>query len=159
MSTGRKRGRTEVSVSEEPDALLESDAPVSQTREKEELTPDDANTAKKNDVLENGEVEIHSGPQTGTSKSVQGSTLCVNDLCEVLGWEGTGLVVARGKISAVGPTTKVHGYNLGPNCYRVVVEEAVVPRAEFYRPQPEFSAMEDAVGNTIAWPTKYIVPL
>ena len=60
-------------------------------------------------------------------QSVQGSTLCVNDLCEVLDWEGTGLVVARGKISAVDPTTKVHGYNLGPDCYRVVVEEAVVP--------------------------------
>ncbi|KAL6202988.1 hypothetical protein ACLB2K_026692 [Fragaria x ananassa] len=79
------------------------------------------------DVPENGEVGIHSGPQIRTSKSVQGSTLCVNDLCEVLDWEGTGLVVARGKISAVDPTTKVHGYNLGPDCYRVAVEEAVVP--------------------------------
>ncbi|KAL6134512.1 hypothetical protein ACLB2K_066743 [Fragaria x ananassa] len=108
---------------------------------------------------ENGEVGIHSSSQIGTSKSVQGSTFCVNDLCEVLDWEGTGLVVARGKISAVDPTTKVHGYSLGPDCYRVAVEEAVVPRAEFYRPQPEFSAMEDAVGSTIAWPTKYIVPL
>ncbi|KAL6200265.1 hypothetical protein ACLB2K_030047 [Fragaria x ananassa] len=91
--------------------------------------------------------------------SVQGSPICVNDLCEVLDWEGTGLVVARGKISSVDLTIKVHGYNLGPDCYRVVVEEAVVPRAEFYRPQPEFSAMEDAIGSTIAWPTKYIVPL
>ncbi|KAL6183404.1 hypothetical protein ACLB2K_044815 [Fragaria x ananassa] len=108
---------------------------------------------------ENGEVGIYPSPQIGTSKSVQGSTLCVNDLCEVLDWEGTDLVVARGKISAIDPTTKVHGYSLRPNCYRVVVEEVVVPRAEFYRPQHEFSAMEDAVGSTIAWPTKYIVPL
>ena len=48
MSTGRKRGKTEGPVSEEPAAQPESDAPVSQTREEEELTPDDANTAKKN---------------------------------------------------------------------------------------------------------------
>ncbi|KAL6228419.1 hypothetical protein ACLB2K_002369 [Fragaria x ananassa] len=116
-----------------------------------------ANTSQEGP--ENGEVGIHSSPQIETSKSVQESTFCVNDLCEVLDWEGTGLVVARGKISAVDPTTKVHGYNLGHDCYRVVVEEAVVLRAEFYRPQPEFSTMEDAVGSTIAWPTKYIVPL
>ncbi|KAL6198919.1 hypothetical protein ACLB2K_028707 [Fragaria x ananassa] len=120
-------------------------------------TNNPANTSQ--DGLENGEVGIHSSPQTGTSKSIEGSTLCVNDLCEVLDWEGTCLVVARGKNSTVDPTTKVHGYNLGPDCYRVTVEEAVVPRAEFYRPQPEFSVMEDAVGSTIAWPTKYIVSL
>ena len=85
-------------------------------------------------------------------QSVQGSTLCVNDLCEVLDWEGTGLVVARGKISAVDPTTKVHGYNLEPDCYKVVIEEAVVPRTKFYRPQPEFYSMVDAVRSRIAWP-------
>ncbi|KAL6222475.1 hypothetical protein ACLB2K_005867 [Fragaria x ananassa] len=291
LHEGRKRGRMEGPVSEEPDALFESDAPVSQTREEEELTPDDANTTKKNeksekmkiirgkqlhphilsqkgyaryeydwninnpgkrlcmielfihcheqknkiknaelqkkldeqppnegpipikfdvlsqvlgkeksggirgmgagvtpsrsqsgtgggdpnsgdggskrtstptdtsqDVPENDEVGIHFDPQTGTSKYKE-APFCVNDLCEVLDWEGTGLVVARGKISPVDPTTKVHGYNLGPDCYIVAVEETVVPRAEFYRPQPEFSAMEDAVRSTIAWPTKYIVPL
>ena len=67
--------------------------------------------------------------------------------------------MAKGRISAVDPLTTVHGYKLGPDCYRVEIEEAVNPRAEFYRYQPEFSAMEDAVGSTIAWPIKYIAPI
>ncbi|XP_004301573.1 PREDICTED: uncharacterized protein LOC101311770 [Fragaria vesca subsp. vesca] len=48
-------------------------------------TSNPANTAQ--DGPKNGEVGIHSSPQTGTSKSVQGSTICVNDLCEVLDWD------------------------------------------------------------------------
>ncbi|KAL6563268.1 hypothetical protein OROHE_005855 [Orobanche hederae] len=87
-----------------------------------------------------------------------GSTLGVPQRCMLLDWEGTNEIVARGKISAVDPTSRMHGYKLGPDCFRFDIEEPVNPRAEFYRSQPEFSAMEDAVGSTIMWPIKYIIP-
>ncbi|XP_062011905.1 uncharacterized protein LOC133728512 [Rosa rugosa] len=95
---------------------------------------------------------------TGNSKSEQDSTqLSINDKCKLLNWEGTSEVVARGYISDINPESKVHGYKLGPDCYRIAIEEVVMSDAEFYRSQPEFVTMEDALGSTVAWPIKYIV--
>ncbi|XP_062017879.1 uncharacterized protein LOC133734269 [Rosa rugosa] len=95
---------------------------------------------------------------TGNSKSEQDSTqLSINDKCKLLNWEGTSEVVARGYISDINPESKVHGYKLGPGCYRIAIEEVVMSDAEFYRSQPEFVTMEDALGSTVAWPIKYIV--
>ncbi|XP_040365495.1 uncharacterized protein LOC121050192 isoform X1 [Rosa chinensis] len=100
----------------------------------------------------------HGEPGTGNSKSGQDSTqLSINDKCKLLNWEGTSEVVARGHISDIHPESKVHGYKLGPDCYRIAIEEVVMPDAVFYRSQPEFVTMEDALGSTVAWPIKYIL--
>ncbi|PRQ60904.1 putative transposase, Tnp1/En/Spm [Rosa chinensis] len=97
-------------------------------------------------------------PGTGNSKSRHDSTqLSINDKCKLLNWEGTSEVVARGHISDIHPESKVHGYKLGPNCYRIAIEEVVMPDVVFYRSQPEFVTMEDAPGSTVAWPIKYIL--
>ena len=64
--------------------------------------------------------------------------------------------MAIGSLSATDPNSKVHGYTLGPDCYRVFVDDVILERAEFYRTEPEFANMEDARGSTIAWPIKYL---
>ncbi|XP_062029929.1 uncharacterized protein LOC133745808 [Rosa rugosa] len=98
------------------------------------------------------------GGLIGQIQSGQDSTqLSINDKCKLLNWEGTSEVVARGHISDIHPESKVHGYKLGPDCYRISIEEVIMPGAVFYRSQPEFVIMEDALGSTVAWPIKYIV--
>ena len=57
-----------------------------------------------------------------------------------------------GSLSSIDPKSTVHGYTLGPDCYRIFIDDVLVEQAEFYRSEPEFANLEDARGSTIAWP-------
>lgn len=82
--------------------------------------------------------------------------MVVNDLCDLLDWEGTGEVVARGQIDAVDPKTRIHGDKLGPDCYRVAVMSVLNSNAEFYRSHRGMESMEESLGSNVAWPIKYL---
>ncbi|KAK9213934.1 hypothetical protein WN944_005920 [Citrus x changshan-huyou] len=96
-----------------------------------------------------------------TPQSFEDSTAIPNtptngDICKLLNWLGTGEVVAKGMIAATNPEALVHHVQLGPDYYKVWVDEVNKPSLSLVRPTQEFFNLGDAKGSTIAWPIKYI---
>ncbi|XP_024039298.1 uncharacterized protein LOC112097937 [Citrus clementina] len=96
-----------------------------------------------------------------TPQSFEDSTTILNtptngDICKLLNWLGTGEVVAKGMIAATNPEALVHHVQLGPDYYKVWVDEVNKPSLSLVRPTQEFFNLGDAKGSTIAWPIKYI---
>lgn len=65
-------------------------------------------------------------------------------------------MVAKGMIAATNPEALVHHVQLGPDYYKVWVDEVNKPSLSLVRPTQEFFNLGDAKGSTIAWPIKYI---
>ncbi|KAK9187367.1 hypothetical protein WN944_018761 [Citrus x changshan-huyou] len=96
-----------------------------------------------------------------TPQSFEDSTAIPNtptngDTCKLLNWLGTGEVVAKGMIAATNLEALVHHVQLGPDYYKVWVDEVNKPSLSLVRPTQEFFNLGDAKGSTIAWPIKYI---
>jgi hypothetical protein len=76
--------------------------------------------------------------------------------CKLLNWWGTGEVVAKAQIASTNPLEFVHHVFLGPDSYKVWVNEILIHKIPLPRPTSEFFTVDDALNSTIAWPHKYI---
>ena len=65
-------------------------------------------------------------------------------------------MVAEGQISSTDPKSMVHHVPLGPGCWKVWVNHVEVNNVPLYRPNREMFVLEEALGNTVAWPSKFI---
>ena len=65
-------------------------------------------------------------------------------------------VVAKGKIAAIYPHSKVHHIPLGIDCWKLWVDEVKDSNGPLYWPTSEFSLLTKEVGNTISWPKHFI---
>ncbi|CAH9102603.1 unnamed protein product [Cuscuta europaea] len=79
--------------------------------------------------------------------------------CNLLDISGSGKIVAEGHWSSSDPNQLVHFVPLGPNAMRVWVDMPSIPDALLWRPTSELECIKDAVGTTIAWPSKKVVVL
>ncbi|XP_059655561.1 uncharacterized protein LOC132302666 [Cornus florida] len=92
---------------------------------------------------------------SNATPSVQPSEHVEGAQCKLLNWCGTG-VVAVGEIESTDPSACVQDVPIGPDCWKVWVNVASTPGVPLYRPTQNFFFIEDAIGNTIAWPSKFI---
>ncbi|XP_059650493.1 F-box/kelch-repeat protein At3g06240-like isoform X2 [Cornus florida] len=76
--------------------------------------------------------------------------------CELLYYDGTGLVVATGEVVSLDPTLLVNGAALSSECWKVLVNYIFEPEVPLYRPHPSYFLLGHANGDSIAWPSKYI---
>ncbi|XP_059655560.1 uncharacterized protein LOC132302665 isoform X2 [Cornus florida] len=88
-------------------------------------------------------------PSVQPTENIEGSQ------CKLLNWCGTG-VIAVGEIESTDPSACVQDVPIGLDCWKVWVNVASTPGVPLYRPTRNFFSIEDAIGNTIAWPSKFI---
>ncbi|XP_075505621.1 uncharacterized protein LOC142542707 isoform X3 [Primulina tabacum] len=65
--------------------------------------------------------------------------------------------VAEDRIASTDPNTKVHHVVLGRSCWKVWVDKVLVEKVDLIRPNDEMQFLEDAIGSTVAWLSKFIV--
>ncbi|XP_062101522.1 uncharacterized protein LOC133807298 [Humulus lupulus] len=79
------------------------------------------------------------------------------DRCKILDWCGSGETIADGHFISSDPKDLVHHIPLGPNAMKVGIDSVRQPGAFLWRPTPTITCIEEAVGNTIAWPADKII--
>ncbi|XP_073269827.1 uncharacterized protein [Primulina huaijiensis] len=89
-------------------------------------------------------------------KNVSHGDIPENTKCKLLHWCGDG-VVAEGRIASTDPTVKVYHVPLGGSCWKVWVDRVLVEQVDLIRPNSEMIFLDDAVGSTVAWFSKFIV--
>ncbi|XP_073058496.1 uncharacterized protein [Primulina eburnea] len=89
-------------------------------------------------------------------KNVSHGDIPENTKCKLLHWCGDG-VVAEGRIASTDSTVKVHHVPLGGSCWKVWVDKVLVEQVDLIRPNSEMIFLDDAVGSTVAWFSKFIV--
>ena len=77
--------------------------------------------------------------------------------CKLLNWLEVDEVVAIGRWVTNDPNAMVHCVALGKNASRVWVDEVKNPSAELWKKYADMETIEDALGSSIAWPTKAII--
>ncbi|XP_073311873.1 uncharacterized protein [Primulina huaijiensis] len=90
-------------------------------------------------------------------KNVSCGDICANSKCKLLHWSVDGLVVAEGRIASTDPNTKVHHVVLGRSCWKVWVDKVLVEKVDLIRPNDEMQFLDDAIGSTVAWLSKFVV--
>ncbi|XP_075485453.1 uncharacterized protein LOC142525160 isoform X3 [Primulina tabacum] len=90
-------------------------------------------------------------------KNVSCGDICANSKCKLLNWSVDGLVVAKGRIASTDPNTKVHHIVLGRSCWKVWVDKVLVEKVDLIRPNDEMQFLDDAIGSTAAWLSKFVV--
>ncbi|XP_073306640.1 uncharacterized protein [Primulina huaijiensis] len=114
----------------------------------------DINRLKKIGTVDN--VNQHHVASRSNVKNVIHGDIPENTKCKLLHWCGDG-VVAEGRIASTDPTVKVHHVPLGGSCWKVWVDRVLVEQVDLIRPNSEMIFLDDAVGSTIAWFSKFIV--
>ncbi|XP_075512577.1 uncharacterized protein LOC142548126 isoform X1 [Primulina tabacum] len=89
-------------------------------------------------------------------KNVSHGDIPENTKCKLLHWCGDG-VVAEGRIASTDSTVKVHHVPLVGSCWKVWVDRVLVEQVDLIRPNSEMIFLDDAVGSTVAWFSKFIV--
>lgn len=79
-----------------------------------------------------------------------------NTRCKLLHWSVDG-VVAEGRIASTDPKAKVHHVFLGGSCWKVWIDKVFVEKVDLIRPNDEMFFLDDAIGSTVAWLSKFIV--
>nr|CAD1838567.1 unnamed protein product [Ananas comosus var. bracteatus] len=64
--------------------------------------------------------------------------------------------VAQGYLLSTDPTTKVGGFELGPQCWEIQVDVPKVRNEPLLRPYSSYQTIGDVVGATIAWPYTFV---
>nr|CAD1824785.1 unnamed protein product [Ananas comosus var. bracteatus] len=64
--------------------------------------------------------------------------------------------VAQGYLLSKDPTTKVGGFELGPQYWEIQVDVPIVRNEPLLRPYGGYQTIGDAVGATIAWPYTFV---
>ncbi|KAA0052811.1 transposase [Cucumis melo var. makuwa] len=72
--------------------------------------------------------------------------------CLLLGWIGSGEVIAEGRWSFNDPSVLVHHVPLGPNAVRVWVDTVKIPNSFLWRSTSDIIVIDDALGTIVAWP-------
>ncbi|XP_075514216.1 uncharacterized protein LOC142549251 [Primulina tabacum] len=90
-------------------------------------------------------------------KNVSCGDICPNSKCKLLHWSVYGLVVAEGRIASTDPNTKVHHVVLGRSCWKVWIDKVLVEKVDLIRPNDEMQFLDDAIGSTVAWLSKFVV--
>ncbi|XP_073278942.1 uncharacterized protein [Primulina huaijiensis] len=118
----------------------------------------------ENEVGSNGDIDIgtkKNGDFDHVSQSnlrnVSPGDIRANTKCKLLHWCADELVVAEGRIASTDPNTKVHHVVLGRSCWKVWVDKVLVEKVDLIRPNDEMQFLEDAIGSTVAWLSKFIV--
>ncbi|XP_075514193.1 uncharacterized protein LOC142549237 isoform X2 [Primulina tabacum] len=114
----------------------------------------DINRLKKSGNDDN--VNQHQVASQSNLKNVCHGDISENTKCKLLHWCGDG-VVAEGRIASTDPTVKVHHVPLGGSCWKVWVDRVLVEQVDLIRPNSEMIFLDDAVGSTVAWFSKFIV--
>jgi len=70
----------------------------------------------------------------------------------LLDCNGSGEIVAEGRICSTNPEDKVHFVPLGPDASKVWVQVLKIGSAKVWRPNSEVHFVGDALGTTVAWP-------
>ena len=68
------------------------------------------------------------------------------------------VIVAEGRWDSSDPKITVHGKPLGPDFMRVWVDVDIVPESYLFRPNNAMLTIQEAVGSTVAWPSKKVIP-
>ena len=68
------------------------------------------------------------------------------------------VIVAEGRWDSSDPTVTVHGKPLGPDFMRVWVDVDIPPESYLFRPNNAMLTIQEAVGSTVAWPSKKVIP-
>ncbi|XP_062108062.1 uncharacterized protein LOC133818949 [Humulus lupulus] len=76
--------------------------------------------------------------------------------CYLLDWAD--VIVAEGRWDSSDPKITVHGKPLGPEFMRVWVDVAIVLESYLFRPNHAMLTIQEAVGSTVAWPSKKVIP-
>ncbi|XP_073271333.1 uncharacterized protein [Primulina huaijiensis] len=111
--------------------------------------------AKKSCDFDN--VKKHLATAQSNLKNVSCGDICANSKCKLLHWSVDGLVVAEGRISSTDLNTKVHHVVLGRSCWKVWVDKVLVEKVDLIRPNDEMQFLDDAIGSTVAWLSKFVV--
>ncbi|XP_073029683.1 uncharacterized protein [Primulina eburnea] len=90
-------------------------------------------------------------------KKVSCGDICPNSKCKLLDWSVDELVVAEGRIASTDPNTKVHHVVLGRSCWKVWIDKVLVEKVDLIRPNDEMQFLDDAIGSTVAWLSKFVV--
>ncbi|XP_042380990.1 uncharacterized protein LOC121973668 [Zingiber officinale] len=90
-------------------------------------------------------------------RNVSRGDICANTKCKLLHWSAEELVVAEGRIASTDPNTKVHHVILGGSCWKVWVDKVLVEKVDLIRSNDEMQFLDDAIGSTVAWLSKFIV--
>ncbi|XP_073058505.1 uncharacterized protein [Primulina eburnea] len=114
----------------------------------------DINRPKKSGTADN--VNQHQAASRSNLKNVSHGDIPENTKCKLLHWCGDG-VVAEGRIASTDSTVKVHHVPLGGSCWKVWVDKVLVEQVDLIRPNSEMIFLDDAVGSTVAWFSKFIV--
>ncbi|XP_073304113.1 uncharacterized protein [Primulina huaijiensis] len=114
----------------------------------------DINRLKKSANADN--VNQHQVASQSNLKNVCDGDISENTKCKLLHWCGDG-VVAEGRIASTDPTVKVHHVPLSGSCWKVWVDRVLVEQVDLIRPNSEMIFLDDAVGSTVAWFSKFIV--
>nr|CAD1841956.1 unnamed protein product [Ananas comosus var. bracteatus] len=64
--------------------------------------------------------------------------------------------VAQGYLLSKDPTTKVGGFELGPQCWEIQIDVSIVRNELLLRPYSSYQTIGDAVGATVAWPYTFV---
>ncbi|KAM6559822.1 hypothetical protein CsatA_029061 [Cannabis sativa] len=79
------------------------------------------------------------------------------DRCKILDWCGSSETIADGHFISSDPKDLVHQIPLGPNAMKVGIDVVRQPGAFLWRPIPAITCIEEAIGNTIAWPADKVI--
>ncbi|XP_030506439.2 uncharacterized protein LOC115721305 isoform X2 [Cannabis sativa] len=67
-------------------------------------------------------------------------------------------IVAEGRWISSDPNIEIHGLPLGPEFMRLWVDVAIVPGAYLFCPNYVMLTIQEAVGSTVVWPSKKVIP-
>ncbi|XP_073029684.1 uncharacterized protein [Primulina eburnea] len=102
-------------------------------------------------------VKKHLATAQSNLKKVSCGDICPNSKCKLLDWSVDELVVAEGRIASTDPNTKVHHVVLGRSCWKVWIDKVLVEKVDLIRPNDEMQFLDDAIGSTVAWLSKFVV--
>ncbi|XP_073157362.1 uncharacterized protein [Henckelia pumila] len=80
-----------------------------------------------------------------------------NTRCKLLHYAVDELVVGEGRIASIDPNAKVHHVVLGGSFWKVWVDKILVEKVDLIRPNDEMRVLDDALGSTVAWLSKFVV--
>ncbi|XP_075514378.1 uncharacterized protein LOC142549348 [Primulina tabacum] len=137
---------------------------MNQQNQQEQVASGDIGSGVGNEVGSNGDIDIgakKSGNFDHVSQSnlrnVSFGDIRANTKCKLLHWCADELVVAKSRVASTDPNTKVHHVVLGRSCWKVWVDKVLVEKVDLIRPNDEMQFLDDAIGSTVAWLSKFIV--
>ncbi|XP_075516002.1 uncharacterized protein LOC142550843 [Primulina tabacum] len=137
---------------------------MNQQNQQEQVASGGIGSGIGNEVGSNGDIDIGAKKNDNFDHISQSNLRNVslvdigaNTKCKLLHWCADELVVAEGRIASTYPNTKVHQVVLGRSCWKVWVDKVLVEKVDLIQPNDEIQFLEDAIGCTVAWLSKFIV--